>query len=127
MINIGTATGVQTYLPEPLLDSDCVLNCAAHVVPDAWEMEGHTQCSGAVFRWLRDEFGAAELDMDEMLPQGALIIEWPERIQGILPGDRLWFLLEHVSDEHRRMFISAQGERFTDILTDLRQEIFGGD
>jgi len=70
---------------------------------------------------------AAELDLDEMLAQGALIIEWPERIESILPGERLWFLIEHVSDEHRRMFITAQGERFLDILNDLRQEIFGGD
>jgi len=64
MINIGTATGVQTFLPQPVLDLNCILNCAAHVVPDAWEMEGHTQCSGAVFRWLRDEFGAAELAIE---------------------------------------------------------------
>lgn len=61
MINIGTATGVQTFLPQPLMDSNHVLNCAAHVVTEAWEMEGHTQCSGAAFRWLRNEFGASEL------------------------------------------------------------------
>lgn len=61
MINIGTAAGVQTYLPQPLKDPNHVLNCAAHVVPDGWEMEGHTQSSGAVFRWCRDELGAVEL------------------------------------------------------------------
>jgi xylulokinase len=64
MINIGTATGVQTYLPQPLMDTKHILNCAAHVVTDAWEMEGHTQCSGAVFRWFRDEFGASELAVE---------------------------------------------------------------
>jgi xylulokinase len=61
MINIGTATGVQTYLPQPLKDPNHILNCAAHVVPEGWEMEGHTQSSGAVLRWCRDELGAAEL------------------------------------------------------------------
>jgi xylulokinase len=61
MINIGTAAGVQTYLPHPLKDPNYILNCAAHVVPNGWEMEGHTQSSGAVFRWLRDELGTAEL------------------------------------------------------------------
>jgi xylulokinase len=30
------------------------------VVADAWEMEGHTQASGAVLRWFRDEFGGAQ-------------------------------------------------------------------
>jgi xylulokinase len=54
MINIGTATGVQTYLDAPRLDPRRHLNCAMHVVPGAWEMEGHTQASGAVLRWVRD-------------------------------------------------------------------------
>jgi sugar (pentulose or hexulose) kinase len=60
MINVGTATGVQVYLAEPSFDAASTLNCAAHVVPGAWEMEGHTQASGTVFRWLRDEFGGEE-------------------------------------------------------------------
>lgn len=60
MINIGTGTGVQSYLPNFKLDPNCMLSVAAHVVPEAWEMEGHTQASGAVFRWLRDEFGQSE-------------------------------------------------------------------
>jgi len=64
MINIGTGAGIQTYLVRPLKDPRHVLNCAAHVVPDGWEMEGHTQASGIVFRWLRDEFGAAELAVE---------------------------------------------------------------
>ncbi|GAB4415317.1 MAG: tRNA (adenosine(37)-N6)-threonylcarbamoyltransferase complex ATPase subunit type 1 TsaE [Anaerolineales bacterium] len=70
---------------------------------------------------------AAELDLDEMLAQGALIIEWPERIEGILPPDRLWLSLEYVAEEHRRMLVKASGERFERILADLRQDIFGGD
>jgi xylulokinase len=92
MINIGTGTGVQTYLPEPLLDPGCVLNCAAHVVPDAWEMEGHTQCSGAVFRWLRDEFGAAELDMGRELNLDAFDLLIEEAIQAPPGSDGLLFL-----------------------------------
>ena len=61
MVNIGTAAGVQVFLTEPSFDPAQTLNCAAHVVQGAWEMEGHTQASGTVFRWFRDEFGAAEL------------------------------------------------------------------
>jgi xylulokinase len=60
MVNIGTAAGVQVFLSQVTFDPALTLNCAAHVVPDAWEMEGHTQASGTVFRWFRDEFGAAE-------------------------------------------------------------------
>jgi xylulokinase len=57
MVNIGTGTGVQVFLPRPRFDRARTLNCAAHVVSDAWEMEAHTQASGAVLRWFRDEFG----------------------------------------------------------------------
>jgi sugar (pentulose or hexulose) kinase len=60
MVNIGTATGVQVYLAEPTFDPANTLNCATHVVPDAWEMEGHTQASGIVLRWFRDQFGGVE-------------------------------------------------------------------
>jgi xylulokinase len=56
LINIGTATGVQVFLPEPAFDANRTLNCAAHVVPHAWEMEGHTQASGITLRWFRDHF-----------------------------------------------------------------------
>jgi xylulokinase len=60
MVNIGTAAGVQVFLTEPSFDPAGTLNCAANVVPGAWEMEGHTQASGTVFRWFRDEFGVQE-------------------------------------------------------------------
>lgn len=64
MVNLGTATGVQVYLSEPSFDPGLTLNCAAHVVDNAWEMEGHTQASGAVFRWFRDVFGGVERLLD---------------------------------------------------------------
>lgn len=63
MVNIGTAAGVQVYLEHPRFDSGETLNCASHVVPEAWEMEGHTQASGSVLRWFRDEFGQAEIQL----------------------------------------------------------------
>jgi xylulokinase len=77
MVNIGTAAGVQVFLSEPTFDPSHTLNCAAHVVPIAWEMEGHTQASGTVFRWFRDEFGATELADGERFHRDAydLLIE----------------------------------------------------
>lgn len=60
MVNVGTAAGVQAFLSEPLLDRNLTLNCAAHVIPDAWELEGHTQASGAVLHWLKRELSPTE-------------------------------------------------------------------
>jgi xylulokinase len=92
MINIGTAAGVQTFLPKPLKDPRCVLNCAANVIPDAWEMEGHTQCSGAVFRWLRDEFGAAEIEMSRESGSDAYDLMIEQAIQAPPGAEGLLFL-----------------------------------
>lgn len=85
MINIGTGAGVQTYLSKPLIDPEYILNCAAHVMPDGWEMEGHTQASGAVLRWWRDEFGSEELALQRTSKLDAfdLLIE---HAKGVPPG-----------------------------------------
>ena len=85
MINIGTGTGVQAYLREPLRDPLKVLNCAAHVDPIGWEMEGHTQASGIALRWFRDEFGDLEMLLgrkSDLDPFDLLILQ----ANDILPG-----------------------------------------
>ena len=51
---------------------------------------------------------AEELDLDSMLAQGPLLIEWPERIDGLVPAERLWVKLEHIDEEEREMKFKAQ-------------------
>ena len=70
---------------------------------------------------------AAELDLDEMLAQGSLLVEWPERIQEILPDNGMWISFEYVAEENRQMLIRAIGARYDDLLAELRQDLFGGD
>lgn len=70
---------------------------------------------------------AAELDLDGMLAQGSLLVEWPERVQSILPEDRMWISFEYVAEENRQMVIKASGARYDNLLTELRRDIFGGD
>lgn len=41
---------------------------------------------------------AEELDLESMLNNGALIVEWPERMAAILPKERLWINLDYVFD-----------------------------
>ncbi len=68
---------------------------------------------------------AEELDLDYLLGRGPLVVEWPERIQAILPGDRLWAQLEYESEEGRSMRFAADGERYRHLLEDLRQAVYG--
>lgn len=75
---------------------------------------------------LRDAREAEALDLDQMLDNGALIIEWPERIREALPQDCLWVGLDWVADEQRRMTFKPFGIHYEQILTEFRQRSFGG-
>jgi tRNA threonylcarbamoyladenosine biosynthesis protein TsaE len=68
---------------------------------------------------------AEELDVDRMLNEGALLIEWPERMQSVLPGQELRVLLEHVAEEQRRIQFTARGGRYDELMERLQQEMFG--
>lgn len=74
MINIGTGAGVQSYVERPIFDPKKIIPLATHVVAEAWEMEAHTQASGAVLRWLKDKiFNDLECDNQQMDPYDYLI------------------------------------------------------
>jgi tRNA threonylcarbamoyladenosine biosynthesis protein TsaE len=59
---------------------------------------------------------AAQLGLDDMLAEGALIVEWPERIEPLLPKERLWLTLTHLSETERQLEISASGTRHETLL-----------
>jgi tRNA threonylcarbamoyladenosine biosynthesis protein TsaE len=74
-----------------------------------------------------DSLGEAEeLDMDTLLSQGPLVVEWPERVEPILPVERLWAWLEYESEEQRAMRFSACGKRYETLLDHLRQNVYRG-
>jgi tRNA threonylcarbamoyladenosine biosynthesis protein TsaE len=70
---------------------------------------------------------AAELDLEAMLAQGALLIEWPERVQELIPAECLWIRFEHVDEEEREMKLKSTGKRYDDLLQVVRQAANGGD
>ncbi|HAV79026.1 MAG TPA: tRNA (adenosine(37)-N6)-threonylcarbamoyltransferase complex ATPase subunit type 1 TsaE [Anaerolineae bacterium] len=70
---------------------------------------------------------AEQLDLDSMLAEGALLIEWPERIDGLVPVDTLWIKLEHVDEEEREMKFKSNGKRYDELLQIIRHAVIGGD
>lgn len=62
---------------------------------------------------------AEELDLDSMLAQGPLLIEWPERIQPVLPTETLWITLDYLDDTRRQLNFQAAGVRYQQVLADL--------
>jgi tRNA threonylcarbamoyladenosine biosynthesis protein TsaE len=68
---------------------------------------------------------AEELDLDAMLAEGALLVEWPERLGNLIPHERLLVTLEHIAEEHRQMLLNARGKRYDELLDLVRQSMFG--
>lgn len=67
------------------------------------------------------DFGLAEI-LDS---PGAVLIEWAERIQAVLPRERLWIALRHVGDTKRGLLFEASGARYERLLADFRRSAFG--
>jgi tRNA threonylcarbamoyladenosine biosynthesis protein TsaE len=74
---------------------------------------------------LESETEAAELDLDRMLSEGALVIEWPERVNSVVPSDQLRILVDYVGDEQRRLQFEAKGARYDRVLQEVQHALFG--
>lgn len=71
-----------------------------------------------------DEAMAFGLD-DYLQGDGACLIEWAERIRTVLPEERLWITLRHLGVSKRGIMISANGERYDELLRRFRGAAFG--
>lgn len=62
---------------------------------------------------------------DVVESDGALMIEWPERVVSVLPADCLWITLSYVNDMRRSLRFVATEERSMALLREFRQRAFG--
>lgn len=69
---------------------------------------------------------AQDLDLDNMLENGAMAVEWPERILAALPPNRLWLKLRYIAEEQRGMVFLPEGRRCEQIVAEFRRQSFGG-
>lgn len=70
---------------------------------------------------------AEELDLDAMLARGPLLIEWPERMERLIPTEHLWVQLEYMNDEERELKFKSHGKRYDDLLEAIRHAAYGAD
>ena len=69
---------------------------------------------------------AIHIGLDDILDQrGVVMIEWPERIEPVLPADRLWINLRWTAATKRGLRWQASGQRFVELLADFRLSAFG--
>jgi tRNA threonylcarbamoyladenosine biosynthesis protein TsaE len=69
---------------------------------------------------LESSLEAEDLDLERMIADGPLLVEWAERIKAALPEECLVVSMEWVSDEHRRLVFSFTGEHFGKLLDKLK-------
>jgi tRNA threonylcarbamoyladenosine biosynthesis protein TsaE len=64
---------------------------------------------------------AEELDLESMLAQGALIVEWPERLGSLVPDERLWIHFDHMDEGERGIRFHSRGLRYDELLNEIRR------
>ena len=68
---------------------------------------------------------AIDLDIDTMLEQGPLVVEWADKIKDALPEARLWMNMRLINEEQRDYIVKAHGERHKMLLDQFRGDIYG--
>jgi tRNA threonylcarbamoyladenosine biosynthesis protein TsaE len=68
---------------------------------------------------LDDPDEVAALDLPGISLDGALVVEWPERGDGLLPEDHLLVRIEHVSPEERVLHFEPHGRRAERVVEGL--------
>jgi len=64
---------------------------------------------------------AEDLDLDAMMSQGPLLVEWADRVLDALPEEHLKIQMEWLSDELRRVEITFKGDRSRKMLNHLKE------
>lgn len=131
MVNIGTGAGIQAFLGTPRFDPNLILNCGAHIIPNAWEMEGHTQASGSVFKWFRDEFDNSQENLESRSKSNPydLLIEQamtsPPGANGLLVIPTFFGSTAPISDSSARGVIIglSQSHRKADVIRAILEGI----
>ena len=62
---------------------------------------------------------------DYLMGDGACVIEWADRINQVLPHERLWITLSHLDASKRGIVMNATGTRFQEMLREFRHAAFG--
>lgn len=68
---------------------------------------------------------AVDLDIDAMLDQGPLLVEWADKIKDALPDEFLWINMRLINDEQRDFIVHARGDRHKQLLEQFKEDIYG--
>jgi tRNA threonylcarbamoyladenosine biosynthesis protein TsaE len=68
---------------------------------------------------------AIDLDLDDMIAGGPLVVEWADRIESALPDDRLWVSMKWLDETRRHLLFSPQGDDYKKLVRTFRDQLLG--
>ncbi len=75
---------------------------------------------------LETEADAYTVGLDDIFDgEGAIMVEWPERITSWLPNDRFWVAIEYINETRRALRFTASGERSAALFDAFKKSAFG--
>ena len=74
---------------------------------------------------LRGAADVIDLDLETMLDEGPVVVEWADRIEDALPDERIWVQMTWLDETRRQLLFSALGEGCQKMLRRFRNQIFG--
>jgi tRNA threonylcarbamoyladenosine biosynthesis protein TsaE len=75
---------------------------------------------------LAAEVEAEALGLVEMLESGdPVLIEWAEKVDGLVPDERMWVSMSWRDDSRRNLRFEAGGSKYEELLRSFRQAAFG--
>ena len=72
---------------------------------------------------LESALEAEDLDLERMLAEGPLLVEWADRILAALPQDHLTINMVWEADERRRLIFGYKGNRYHKLLDLLKNDM----
>lgn len=75
---------------------------------------------------LQSALEAEDLDLEPLMENGPVVIEWPERIEAVLPKERMWVSMRWLADEQRGLLFTAVGKHYLDMTQKLKKQAYGG-
>lgn len=75
---------------------------------------------------LNNASDSESIGLDDILDGfGPLVLEWPERIESILPKERLWIELRVLEPTRRNFTFIGSGKRYNELVDKFRELAFG--
>jgi len=100
-------------------------NSPTFVLVNVYRRSDHSQMYHLDTYRLSGPAEAEDLDLDTLLESGPLLVEWADRVQSVLPQERLWVNLQYLDENQRDLRFQAFGARYEAMLAELRRQTAG--